>query len=60
MSELPKQFIDVKDLMNIFACSYPTAQSIMRCIKSVSDKLMIKGKVLVEDYEYWKTYRKEA
>ena len=48
-----KQYISVKDIENIFNCSSPVAQKIMRQIKSVSDRLGVKGKVTLSDYECW-------
>ncbi|MCM1043328.1 MAG: hypothetical protein NC350_03870 [Corallococcus sp.] len=48
-----RQFLDKHDIMQIFECGRSKAEGIIRSIKSVSDKLMIKGKVTVSDYNAW-------
>lgn len=48
-----RQYLAVKDIAQIFACSNGTAQRIMRQIKACSDIAKIKGKVTTTDYEAW-------
>ena len=48
-----RQFLNTDDIMKVFDCKRGKAQSIIRCIKSVSDIACCKGKVTVTDYEKW-------
>lgn len=47
------QFLNVKDMMILFACGRDTAYKRLREIKSVSDILHVRGKVTLTDYEAW-------
>ncbi|MGM9609857.1 MAG: hypothetical protein ACI3XE_06515 [Eubacteriales bacterium] len=55
-----KQYLDIKDLMDIFGCGICKAQSLMRCIKHKRDTLHIKGKIAVCDYEFYMSGRANA
>lgn len=50
-----KQYLDVEDIKNIFACNKNIAYRIIREIKSVNDLLKISGKVSVSDYQRWQS-----
>jgi hypothetical protein len=52
----PPEFYDTDGIMKLYKCGIVSAQKIIRCIKSVSDSLGIKGKVTAADLEYWKAY----
>lgn len=45
-----KEVLNVQDIKLIFGVGTSKAYQIMRCIKSVSDRLDIKGRVHVKDY----------
>lgn len=47
------QFLDVADIMKLFACGRDSAYKKLREIKSVSDILGVRGKVTITDYEAW-------
>lgn len=49
----------VKDLEELFCVKYDKACQMMREIKSISDIAGIKGRILEEDFEEWKNYKKE-
>lgn len=51
--------IRVKDLEEVFCIKYDKACQMMREIKSISDIAGIKGRILEEDFEAWKNYRRE-
>lgn len=47
------QFLDKIDIMKMFDCCEPKALSLIRSIKSVSDRAGLKGKVTITDYNEW-------
>lgn len=51
--------LKVKDLEELFCVKYDKACQMMREIKSISDIAGIKGRILEEDFESWKNYRRE-
>lgn len=55
-----KQYFDVEDIKNIFACNKNIAYRIIREIKSVSDILRISGKVAIADYQRWQKQNRKT
>ena len=47
------QFLDVQDIMKLFACGRGVAYKRIQEIKAVSDILRLRGKVTISDYEAW-------
>jgi hypothetical protein len=50
------EYYSTSSIKEMFSCSTAKAQQIIRCIKSVSDSLGIRGKVSAADFEYWNAY----
>ena len=51
--ESKKMYLDKYDIMRLFDCGESKAVMIIRCIKSVSDTLHLKGKVTQIDFDTW-------
>ena len=51
--ENTKMYLDKFDIMRMFDCGETKALMIIRCIKSVSDTLHLKGKVTQLDFDCW-------
>ena len=51
--ESKKMYLDKYDMMQRFNCCESKAMMIIRCIKSVSDTLKLKGKVTTTDFDCW-------
>lgn len=47
-----------KDISIMFSCSLDTARKIIREVKSISNILNMKGRILKEDLDLWMAYRK--
>ena len=51
---MEKQYYDKYDIMSIFGCGKDKALQIIRCIKDYTgDRLKLKGKVLVTEFNQW-------
>jgi hypothetical protein len=51
---MEKLYYDKDDIMDIFCCGKDKALQIIRCIKNYTgDRLKIKGKVLVTEFNEW-------
>ena len=51
--QVKKLYITTDDLQDMFGCGIHKAESIMRSIKSYSDSIKVRGKVLRTDFEAW-------
>ena len=52
-SQEKKLYITTADIQDMFGCGIHKAESIMRSIKSYSDSIKVRGKVLRTDFEAW-------